>query len=92
MLITLGHDGDNAFGGGYSYYMESVPAIHQSSCHARLRTNHRSRVSQPITLPPQNDIVHVEDGAWINADGDFGDPDFPNWMWPPHLMPQDKLT
>lgn len=24
MLIVLGHDGDNAFGGGYSYYMESV--------------------------------------------------------------------
>ncbi|MCB9357821.1 MAG: hypothetical protein H6505_04525 [Calditrichaeota bacterium] len=83
MLITLGHDGDNAFGGGYSYYMESVPGFTQSA------VNHGY---EPTTVPEYladhapapNDIVHVEDGAWINADGDFGDPDFPNWLWPPY--------
>jgi hypothetical protein len=26
--------------------------------------------------------VHVEDGAWVNASGDFGDPTFVNWNWP----------
>jgi hypothetical protein len=85
MLVTLGHDGDNAFGGGYSYYMESVPGFTSQAV---------TRGYEPTTVPEyladhppgQNDIVHVEDGAWINADGDFGDPDFPNWMWPPHLI------
>lgn len=83
MLITLGHDGDNAFGGGYSYYMESVPNFTNQAV---------ARGYEPTTVPEYladhapaaNDIVHVEDGAWINADGDFGDPNFPNWMWPPH--------
>jgi hypothetical protein len=30
----------------------------------------------------ENDVVHVEDGAWVNASGDFGDPTFVNWNWP----------
>ncbi len=30
----------------------------------------------------EDDIVHVEDGAWVNADGDFGAPRFINWNWP----------
>ena len=29
-----------------------------------------------------DDIIHVEDGSWVNADGDFGSPDFINWNWP----------
>lgn len=83
MLITLGHDGDNAFGGGYSYYMESVP---QFTSQAVARGYEPTTVPEYLAdhAPAANDIVHVEDGAWINADGDFGDPDFPNWMWPPH--------
>ena len=28
----------------------------------------------------------VEDGAWVNADGDFGAPQCINWNWP--LQPQ----
>jgi hypothetical protein len=83
MLVVLGHDGDNAFGGGYSYYMESVPGFTSQAV---------SRGYEPTTVPeyladhavPLNDVVHVEDGAWVNADGDFGDPDFPNWLWPLH--------
>ncbi len=83
MLITLGHDGDNAYGGGYSYYIESVPNFTQLA---------HSAGYEPTTVPEfladhppaADDWVHVEDGAWINADGDFGDPDFINWNWPPH--------
>ena len=29
-----------------------------------------------------NDVVHVEDGPWVNADGDFGAPRMINWNWP----------
>ena len=83
MLVTLGHDGDNAYGGGYSYYMESVPNFTQQAVNAGY---------VPTTVPEfladhpplANDVVHVEDGAWVNADGDFGSPDFINWNWPPY--------
>jgi hypothetical protein len=27
-------------------------------------------------------VIHVEDGGWVNADGDFGSPQFINWNWP----------
>ena len=26
--------------------------------------------------------MHVEDGGWVNADGDFGSPQYINWNWP----------
>ena len=29
-----------------------------------------------------SDVVHVEDGGWVNADGDFGSPQYINWNWP----------
>ncbi len=81
MLIVLGHDGDNAWGGGYSYYMESVPSF-TSSAQANGYTP--TVVAQYLQDHPVdwNDVVHVEDGAWVNADGDFGSPDFINWNWP----------
>ncbi|MBU1984801.1 hypothetical protein KJ815_10375, partial [bacterium] len=83
MLVALGHDGDNAFGGGYSYYMESVPGFTSQAV---------AQGYEPTTVPeyladhpvPTSDLAHVEDGAWINADGDFGSPDFINWNWPPY--------
>jgi hypothetical protein len=81
MLIVLAHDGDNAYGGGYSYYMESV---HQF-CNAAAASGYVPTVVQqylqehPVS---EDDVVHVEDGSWVNADGDFGSPDFINWNWP----------
>ena len=33
--------------------------------------------------PEHNDVVHVEDGGWVFADGDMGSPSFINWNWPP---------
>jgi hypothetical protein len=81
MIVVLGHDGDNAWGGGYSYYMESVPAFTAEAV---------SKGYEPTTVPEfladhpvaTGDITHVEDGAWVNADGDFGSPQFINWNWP----------
>ncbi|MDP2360021.1 MAG: carbohydrate-binding protein [bacterium] len=82
LLIVLGHDGDNAWGGGYSYYMQSVPGFTA----AAVAAGHTPTVVQQYLadhpVSPQ-DIVHVEDGGWVNADGDFGSPDFINWNWPP---------
>ncbi len=81
MLVVLGHDGDNAWGGGYSYYIESVPSFTAEAV---------SKGYEPTTVPEYladhpvapGDVVHVEDGAWVNADSDFGSPDFINWNWP----------
>ncbi len=81
MLIVLAHDGDNAYGGGYSYYMESVPRF----CAAAAAKGYvPTVVEQYLEEHPVADwdVVHVEDGSWINADGDFGSPDFINWNWP----------
>lgn len=81
MLIVLGHDGDNAWGGGYSYYMESVPSFTSQAVAAG---HVPTTVQQYLTDHPLSplDVVHVEDGGWVNADGDFGSPDFINWNWP----------
>ena len=76
-LILLAHDGDNAFGGGYSYYMECVQNL-MNQC--------VNKGYEPTTIQQYlhdypvdtNDIVHVEDGAWVNADSYFGDPTFVN--------------
>ncbi|MEO1584000.1 MAG: carbohydrate-binding protein [Planctomycetota bacterium] len=82
MLVTLAHDGDNFFGGGFSYYLEATPnlvsAAQSSGYHATVVEEYLA--DHPV---PPNAIVHVEDGAWVNADGDFGSPWFLNWNYPP---------
>ena len=35
----------------------------------------------------EDDLVHVEDGGWVNPDGDFGSPQSLNWNWP--LIPNN---
>jgi len=82
MLITLAHDGDNAWGGGYSYYMQATPDL-VATAHAQ---GYRPTVVEQYLADhpvPIDAVVHVEDGAWVNADSDFGSPQFWNWNWPP---------
>jgi len=80
-LVLLAHDGDNAWGGGYSYYMEAVPNfVSQAVAAGYVPTVIDEYLSDhPV---PADDFVHVEDGGWVNADGDFGSPIFINWNWP----------
>ena len=81
MLVLLAHDGDNAWGGGYSYYMEATPNL-VSTAQAQGYTAtvvEEYLADHPV---PAGDVVHVEDGAWVNADGDFGSPLMLNWNWP----------
>ena len=81
-LVLLAHDGDNAWSGGYSYYMEWVS---QFAGEAAAAGYEPSTVEQFLAEnpPDSNDVVHVEDGGWVFADGDFGSPSFINWNWPP---------
>ncbi len=80
-LVLLAHDGDNDFGGGYSYYEQCVSGlVQQASTNGITATTVEQYLAQYPVDPA--DIVHVEDGAWVNADGDFGAPEFINWNWP----------
>lgn len=81
MLLLLAHDGDNAFGGGYSYYHECTPTfLGDAAAKGHVPTTVEDYLS--AYPPPLDDVVHVESGAWVNADGDFGAPTFLNWNWP----------
>jgi hypothetical protein len=81
MLALMAHDGDNAFAGGFTYYMSCV----QNFCKGAAGLGYNpTTVEQYLSqFPvPAGDVVHVEDGAWVNADGDFGSPTFINWNYP----------
>ncbi|MCA9249488.1 MAG: hypothetical protein KDA54_00015 [Phycisphaerales bacterium] len=81
MLVLLAHDGDNAWGGGFSYYMEATPNLVNSAQAAGYTATVVEEYLADHPVPP-SDIIHVEDGAWVNADGDFGAPQMLNWNWP----------
>jgi hypothetical protein len=88
VLVLMAHDGDNAWGGGASYYEESVPNLMNEAA---------GKGYQPTTIqqfladhpPSESDIVHVEDGAWVNAANDWGHPQYINWLWPPARATDD---
>jgi hypothetical protein len=81
MLILFAHDGDNSWSGGYSYYNENVTGF----AHAAASKGYEpTTIAEYLADHPVDveDVVHVEDGGWVNADGDFGSPQFINWNWP----------
>lgn len=81
LLVVFAHDGDNAYSGGYSYFNENVPSF----CHQAQSLGHSPTTVEQFLVdhtPAASDVVHVEDGGWVNADGDFGSPQFINWNWP----------
>jgi hypothetical protein len=84
-FLLLAHDGDNAWGGGYTYYNTWVPQFAQEAASDGYEP---STVEEFLSeFPPStNDIVHVEDGGWVNAAGDFGSPIYVNWHWPPSIL------
>ncbi len=87
-LVLMAHDGDNAWGGGNSYYQESVPNFANAAAGQGYRptTIQQYLAEHPV---PENDVVHVEDGAWFNAANDWGHPQFINWLYPPTRAPSD---
>jgi hypothetical protein len=80
-LVLLAHDGDNAYGGGYSYYLEATPNFAGAAVGAGFvpTTIEQYLADHPV---PSSDVVHIEDGSWVNAANDWGHPQFINWMWP----------
>src|SRR5207253_1466551 len=90
-LALFAHDGDNAWSGGYSYYMEWV---NNFAGQASSRGYEPTTVEQFLQeFPPgTNDVVHVEDGGWVYADGDFGSPMFINWHYPPAFKNSSNIN
>ncbi len=86
MLVLFAHDGDNAWSGGHSYYYENVSQFSHAADAAGYTPTTVATYLQDHPVP-LTDVVHVEDGGWVNADGDFGSPQFINWNWP--LVAQD---
>ncbi|MBS3742447.1 MAG: hypothetical protein KGY74_10035, partial [Candidatus Cloacimonetes bacterium] len=80
-MILMAHDGDNAWGGGYDYYLNSVPNLANAAADQGYipSTIQQFLDDNPV---PDDDIVHVEDGSWVNAANDWGHPQFINWLWP----------
>jgi hypothetical protein len=80
-LVLFAHDGDNAWGGGYSYYFEAVPNFVSAAAQDGMipSTVQQFLHDHPV---PDSDVVHVEDGSWVNAANDWGSPQFLNWLWP----------
>ena len=80
-IVLFAHDGDNAWGGGSSYYFEAVPNFVSAANDVGIvpTTIQQFLSDHPV---PENDVVHVEDGGWVNAANDWGHPQFINWLWP----------
>ncbi|MFP4469569.1 MAG: T9SS type A sorting domain-containing protein [Bacteroidales bacterium] len=80
-IVLLAHDGDNAWGGGYDYYHNSVPQFAQAAANQGYipTTVQQFLDNNPV---PEDHVVHVEDGSWVNAANDWGHPQFINWLWP----------
>ncbi|MFH1680453.1 MAG: hypothetical protein ABIH26_07395 [Candidatus Eisenbacteria bacterium] len=81
MLVLFAHDGDNAWSGGHSYYHENVSSFSHQAAAAGYEPTTIEEYLADHPIDP-GDVAHVEDGGWVNADGDFGSPQFINWNWP----------
>jgi hypothetical protein len=81
-LVMLATDGDNAWGGGFSSWMEATPQFFKDSRNAGYTpTTVQDMVNR--TPPPAGETVHVEDGAWIFPESGYGSPYFLKWVEPP---------
>ena len=80
-IVLMAHDGDNAWGGGYDYYMNSVQGFANEAASKGYvpTTIQQFLTDHPV---PETDVVHVEDGSWVNVANDWGHPQYINWLWP----------
>jgi hypothetical protein len=58
-LVLLAHDGDNDFGGGYSYYTQCVSGLVSAAASQGIEATTIQQYLSDFPVDP-NDIVHVE--------------------------------
>lgn len=93
-IVLLAADGDNFWGGGYSFWNEFAPQfMNEAPSHGgkTATTIQQFLDDHPV---PSHAVVHVEDGSWIAADQ--GSPQFYRWLEPPRRLsgvnPNDPFT
>jgi len=81
-LVMPASDGDNAWGGGFSSWMEATPKFFNDSKNAGYKP---TAVQDMVNTkpPPAGQYAHVEDGGWIFPELDYGSPYFLKWIEPP---------
>jgi hypothetical protein len=77
-LVMPSTDGDNAWGGGSSSWDGDAPSLMNNGTYPGIAI--QDFVNQ---FGGAADTVHVEDGAWIFPESDYGSPQFLKWVEPP---------
>ncbi len=81
VIVMPASDGDNAWGGGYSSWMEATPQFFND---AAGRGYQRSTPQDFVDAHGAAATpAHIEDGAWIFPEMDYGSPYFLKWIEPP---------
>jgi hypothetical protein len=77
-IVMPSTDGDNAWGGGSSSWDGDAPSLMNNGTYPGVAV--QDFVNR---FGPAADTVHVEDGAWIFPESDYGSPQFLKWVEPP---------
>ncbi len=81
VIVMPATDGDNAWGGGSSSWQEATPQFFNGAASAGYKP---STPQDFVNAAGWNaDLVHIEDGAWIFPEMDYGSPNFLKWIEPP---------
>lgn len=90
VIVMPSSDGDNAWGGGSSSWMEATPQFFNSAASAGYnKSTPQGFVDAAKANAP---LVHVEDGAWIFPEMDYGSPNFLKWIEPPLVNTAIRAT
>ena len=77
-IIMPSTDGDNAWGGGSSSWDGAAPTLMNNGTYPGVAI--QDFVNQ---YGAAADTIHIEDGAWIFPEDDWGSPNFLKWIEPP---------
>ena len=81
VIVMPSTDGDNAWGGGSSSWFEATPQFFNGSASAGYKpSTPQDFVNAHGAAAP---VTHIEDGAWIFPEMDYGSPNFMKWIEPP---------
>ncbi len=85
VMVMPATDGDNAWGGGSSSWFEATPQFFNDAAGAGYRPSAvQDFVNAHQAAAP---VTHIEDGAWIFPESDYGSPYFLKWIEPPVRAP-----
>ncbi|NLG34169.1 MAG: hypothetical protein GX548_02315, partial [Lentisphaerae bacterium] len=81
VIVMPSTDGDNAWGGGSSSWMEATPQLfNESAARGYNKNTPQGFVDAAKANAP---VTHIEDGAWIFPEMCYGSPNFLKWIEPP---------